>query len=213
MNFVFIGKPFAGKGTYAQYLKEVFDLVQISTGDVLREVSELDSELGKQVKDTINKGDLVNDELISKILQEKLSKITKGVILDGYPRNIEQAKTLESFFKIDYVIYFNPLNKTIIDRITKRRTCSNCGRIFHTVNIIPRVQGICDYCNGKLSIRKDNNIEAIQKRLDLFDQKTSSLINFYREKGILKTFDDNRPFLELKEDLRIFFENLINNKQ
>ena len=210
IHFIFMGKPSAGKGTSGQLIAKLHDLVEVSTGEALREIAQSGTPLGEKVEKIISTGNLVDDELITEILKQKLDSINKGIILDGYPRDITQAKTLENFFKVDYVIYFDAEDDVVINRITGRRTCPKCGKIYHIVTIKPKVDGICDVCGSILKTREDDTEEVMIKRLANYREKTEPVIDFYKQKGLLKVFNANPAFPDLKDDLINFFDELIN---
>ena len=182
MRIVLLGPPGAGKGTQAKKLAERLGLAHISTGDILRQNVKDGTALGKEAKDFMERGLLVPDELMSKMLLERFSQsdIKKGFILDGYPRNFAQAKTLEDIFKqknidIDMVVYLDSSDNVIIQRLAGRLVCSVCGANFHSINMPPKVKGICDKCGGTLFQRTDDKEETIKKRLEVYKNEVFSL--------------------------------------
>ena len=189
MRIVLLGPPGAGKGTQAKKLAERLGFAHISTGDILRQNVKDGTALGKEAKDFMERGLLVPNELMSKMLLERFSQsdIKKGFILDGYPRNFAQAKTLEDIFKkknidIDMVVYLDSSDKVIIQRLAGRLVCSVCGANFHSTNMPPKVKGICDKCGGTLFQRTDDKEETIRKRLEVYKNEVSSLIKYYQDK-------------------------------
>ena len=195
MRIILLGPPGAGKGTQAKTLAQRLKLPHISTGDLLRQNVSQGTALGKQAKDFMNKGALVSDELVIQMLNQRVSQpdIEKGFILDGYPRNINQAKALDDMLKkrnavIDIVIYLDTSEPVIIQRLSGRLVCSVCGANFHTKNMPPKVNMACDNCGGKLYQRSDDKDETIKKRLQVYLEESSPLIQYYNDKHKLYRF-------------------------
>ena len=189
MNIIMLGAPGAGKGTIASQMKERYNLPHISTGDIFRENIKNNTELGMMAKTYIDKGALVPDDVTTDITVDRISK--DGFILDGFPRNFNQAKGLDDAMeklgkKIDLVILVDATDKQITERLTGRRVCESCGEVYHIVNMPPKVEGICDKCNGKLIHRKDDTEEVILDRLKTYHELTQPLIDYYKEKKVLK---------------------------
>jgi len=189
MRIVLLGPPGAGKGTQAKRLAESLKIAHISTGDILRQNVKDGSALGKEAKDFMEKGLLVPDELMSKMLSDRFAQpdIKKGFILDGYPRNFAQVLNLEKIFKernldIDMVVYLDSSESVIIQRLSGRLVCSVCGANFHVTNMPPKKKGICDKCAGKLFQRTDDKVETIKKRLEVYKTEVASLIKYYQDK-------------------------------
>jgi adenylate kinase len=185
LNAIIFGAPGSGKGTYASRLQAKLGNVDvIATGDIFREIMKEDSELGKKVKGYVEKGLLVPDEIVSEVLKQRLAKIPKGkgFILDGFPRTVEQAKALEKIPKIDVVILLLVPDWIIIERLSSRRICRNCGMVYNTRFLKPKVEGVCDKCGGPLYQRQDDTPEVIKKRLDVYQQQTRPILNFLKEK-------------------------------
>lgn len=188
-----LGAPGAGKGTIASQMKERYNLPHISTGDIFRENIKNNTELGKMAKLYIDKGALVPDDVTTDITVDRISKddCKDGFILDGFPRNFAQAKGLDEAMeklgrKIDLVILVDATDKQITERLSGRRVCESCGEVYHIVNMPPKVEGVCDKCNGKLIHRKDDTEEVVLDRLKTYHELTQPLIDYYREKKVLK---------------------------
>ena len=188
-NFIFLGRPGSGKGTYSTKVAKELNIPHISTGDVFRENIKNQTELGKQVQQIVKEGKLVSDEVVNKIAKNRLEEpdCQNGFILDGYPRTIQQAKMLDEYKTIDKVLNIDVPEEIIIRRITTRRTCKKCGAIYNTLSLKPKQEGICDKCGGKLYQRADDTEEAVKIRLQAYEELTQPLIKYYENKGILKT--------------------------
>jgi len=186
---ILLGPPGAGKGTQAKALAQRLNLPHIATGDLLRENVSQCSQLGKLARDFMNKGVLVPDELVTRMLESRINQpdIEKGFILDGYPRNLNQAKALDDMLEkrntlIDMVIYLDTSEPVIIQRLSGRLVCSVCGANFHTQNMPPKVKMTCDNCGGKLYQRSDDKPETVKKRLQVYLEESSPLIQYYNDK-------------------------------
>ena len=197
-NIMFIAPPAAGKGTQAEPVVEKYGLPHISTGDILREISKEDSEIGKYVYETLASGQLVKDEITYQLIEERLKRqdCKNGYILDGFPRNIDQAyeydRILERLnYDIGNVILINIDKKTLEKRITGRRICENCKTIYNIndENNSPQVESVCDNCGGKLYQRSDDNLEAFQTRYNTYLEKTEPIIEHYRKMNVVKEVD------------------------
>jgi adenylate kinase len=188
MRIVLLGPPGAGKGTQAKDLAVELKIAHISTGDLLRKSLKEGTALGLEAKDFMEKGLLVPDELVAKMLKERFSQpdIKKGFILDGYPRNLNQALTLDSVLKdkgmaIDLVVYLDTSDAVIFQRLTGRLVCEGCGANYHVKNMPPKVNGICDKCGAKLYQRSDDTLETVKRRLEVYKDEVSSLIEYYEK--------------------------------
>lgn len=188
MYLVLLGPPGAGKGTQAKRLAERLALPHISTGDILRQNVKDGTDLGKQAKGIMDKGLLVPDDLVAKMLDERFNNpdIKKGFILDGYPRTLAQAGTLDEILSrkklaVDLVVYLNTSDEVIIKRLTGRLVCSKCGANFHVANMPPKVKGVCDSCQGSLYQRSDDNEITVRKRLEVYKNEVASLIKYYTQ--------------------------------
>ena len=184
MNAIIFGAPGSGKGTYSALLKERLCVEVISMGDIFRAMLMEHSILGRIIKDYVNAGLLVPDIIVVEVLKERIphgSKV-KGFILDGYPRTLAQAETLEAISKINVIIRLVVPNWIIIERLSSRRICSNCGQIYNLRFLKPKKEGLCDKCGGTLYQRSDDNPEVIKMRLELYDSETTPLLRFYQGK-------------------------------
>jgi len=187
MKVLLIGAPGAGKGTYASRLKDRYNLPHISIGDLLRNAIKNQTEEGINAKAFVDKGEFVPDEIVINLLKERLAKddAKNGMFLDGFPRTIEQAEMLDKLIGVNAVINFNVQEQTILNRLSSRRICKDCGEIFNLIGIPPKQEGICDKCEGELYQREDDKEEIIKDRLKTYNEKTQPLIEFYDNKGIL----------------------------
>ncbi|MGD0644298.1 MAG: nucleoside monophosphate kinase [Candidatus Bathyarchaeia archaeon] len=186
MKAIIFGAPGAGKGTYASRLQAKLGVEVIAMGDIFRELMKENSELGRKIKVFVEKGLLVPDEIVIEVLKQRLDKIPKGkgFILDGYPRTLEQAKTLDSITKVDGILLLNVPNWIIIERLSTRRICRNCGTVYNIRFLKPKVEGVCDKCGGPLYQRSDDNPEVIKKRLQVYQEQTSPLLEYFKQKGV-----------------------------
>ncbi|MCL1996062.1 MAG: adenylate kinase [Defluviitaleaceae bacterium] len=187
MKLVIMGTIGSGKGTQAKAISKKFGIAHISTGDVMRSHIKNQTPLGIKLQDIMAKGDLVDDETTAELLKDRMSQedAKNGFILDGYPRSLAQADTLKNITSLDKAIYLNVDNDTVIERLSGRLTCTNCGNMFHIKNNPPKRPDLCDGCNNILIQREDDREEAIQKRLEIFTTQTLPVIDIYRNQGIL----------------------------
>ncbi len=198
MRLILLGAPGAGKGTVAKLLTAMDGSVQISTGDILRAAVKAESDLGKEAKGYMNRGELVPDQLIMDIMGARLLEedCQKGFLLDGFPRTIPQAEALKTMLeklniKLDMAVNIDVPRSVILDRLTTRRTCSNseCQEIYNTKSKPSKVDGVCDLCGSPTIQRDDETEEAISKRLDTYDEMTAPLTGFYEKEGLLISAD------------------------
>jgi adenylate kinase len=201
MNILILGSPGVGKGTYASFLSKKYKIPHISTGELLRETVENKTEIGKKAEKYMNEGELVPDKIVIQLMKERLEKedCEHGFLLDGFPRTIAQAKAMEKLKKIDKVLNFVASEDIIMDRLSGRRTCRECGSTFHVKNRPPKVSGICDNCGGELYQREDEKPEAIKKRMKEYDKKTKPLIDYYKKRSLLANIDANPPIEEVEK--------------
>lgn len=196
MKLILLGAPGAGKGTVAKLLTKLDGSVQISTGDILRGAVAAGTELGKQAQAAMTAGDLVSDDLIMGIMEERLKEddCKAGYLLDGFPRTIPQAEALKVLLekmgeKLDFAVNISVPTEVILDRLTTRRTCEGCGEIYNVKSNPPTVEGVCDKCGGAVTQRADETEEAISNRLNVYNDQTAPLIGFYDNEGMLLTVD------------------------
>lgn len=188
MNMIFLGPPGIGKGTHANIVSEKYGLPKISTGEIMREEVKEGTELGKEVQEYMDSGELVPDEVVIEIIRKRVNEddCRNGFILDGFPRTIRQAEELGEITKIDLVLNLTAPHEVIIERITGRLTCRKCGCIYHVKNMPPKTEGKCDKCRGELYHRVDQTNEAVERRLKVYDESTKPLIEYYEAKEILR---------------------------
>ena len=199
MKLILLGAPGAGKGTQAEILSRELGIPTISTGNILRAAMKAGTEVGLKAKAYVEAGKLVPDDVIIGIIRERLSQddCRVGYILDGVPRTIGQAETMESMgITIDCALSIEVDDDVIVNRMSGRRTCKDCSQTFHVVNNPPKNEGVCDSCGGELTIRKDDAPETVKARLATFHKETEPLKDFYAERGLLRTVD-NQPTIEL----------------
>ena len=188
MKIVLLGPPAAGKGTQAKKLSEHYNIPSISTGAMIRHEINTETEIGIKAKKFIDDGQLVPDELVTELLLNRLSEsdCKNGYILDGYPRNVEQAKSAEKIgIVIDKVILIDVEDDEVVKRITGRRECETCNTVYHTLYNPPKIENVCDICGSKLICREDDNRETVEKRLSVYHSITEPLKAFYVEKDML----------------------------
>jgi adenylate kinase len=196
MNIILLGPPGAGKGTQARHLVETRNMIQLSTGDMLREARTSGTEMGRVVADVMDRGELVTDEIVIGLIREKLEgDKAGGFIFDGFPRTLPQADALADLLSstgetLDAVIEMQVDDAALVARITGRFTCGDCGEVYHDVTHRPAVDGVCDKCGGtNMKRRADDNEDSLRQRLMEYYKKTSPLIGYYYAKGQLRTVD------------------------
>lgn len=204
MYVMLLGAPGVGKGTQSKMLEEKFNMVQLSTGDILRAEIAKGTELGKLAKSFIEEGNLVPDNVMIDMIGKELDD--RDLIFDGFPRTLAQAEAFDKMLekhnqKIDHVINISLDDKIIVGRLSGRMICRNCGTSFHLQFAKPKVDGFCDSCNGELYQRPDDKPESITERLNNYHSKTKPLIKFYREKNILVKVEGDKKPSEVFEDL------------
>ncbi len=212
LNLVIFGPPGAGKGTQSESIKTKYGVFHLSTGDMLREAIKNQTETGKLAKQYAESGKLVPDEVVIKIVDEKIAGIDKsqGLLFDGFPRTLEQAVALDDLLKrngrdVSAVIYLNVPDEVVVNRLTGRRMCPACNAIYHISGKPPKKEGVCDLCGAELIQRKDDNETVIRQRLEAYHAQTLPLIDYYAKKNVLKEIGmAGSP----EETSRMIFESL-----
>jgi adenylate kinase len=185
-KLIIFGPPGSGKGTYASRLQAKLGVEVISTGDLMREIMKQDTRLGKKVKSYVEKGQLVPDEVVVEVLKQRVAsfKRKQGFILDGYPRTIEQAEALDKLVTVESIILLTVPDRIIIQRLSSRRICKNCGEVYNIRYLKPKLEGICDKCGGKLYQRSDDTPKVIKDRIGVYERQTEPILKHYLEKKI-----------------------------
>ncbi|OGX30513.1 MAG: adenylate kinase [Omnitrophica WOR_2 bacterium RIFCSPHIGHO2_01_FULL_52_10] len=221
MRLVLLGPPGAGKGTLAALLKESLELVHISTGDMLREEIKKETATGRAAKKFIEKGELVPDEFVIRLIEKKLTsdkRVAQGYLLDGFPRTRKQAEDLDRILRqiqqpLDYVLYMESTLPVIIQRLGGRRVCKNCGALYHLHNKPSKKEKVCDLCGGEVYQRADDNEATIRTRMDVYLKSTRPVIDYYKVQGKLKKLDGDKDSEEVQVALmQIFHEDHKLNK-
>ncbi|RLE94571.1 MAG: adenylate kinase [Thermoprotei archaeon] len=212
MRIVLLGPPGIGKGSYAKELSKRLGIPHISTGDIFREEIKKETELGKKVKEYVEKGELVPDEIVIEVVRNRLSQpdCQKGFILDGFPRTLNQAKALDEITKIDIVFNFEAPIEVIIDRVSGRRICKKCGAIYHIKYNPPKKDGICDICEGELYQREDDKPEIVKHRLEVYNKQFKPIVEYYKEKGILVTVNAARKINKVVDECIAILKRKLN---
>jgi adenylate kinase len=204
MKILILGAPGAGKGTQSKFISEKLNIPHVSTGDILRKEISLSTELGKKVREYVESGKLVPDEIIADILLNELKNdiYKNGYILDGFPRNLNQARILEEKgIAFDKVILIDASEDEIVKRLSGRRVCKNCNAVFNVYYNKPKVDGICDYCGGELIQRDDDKEEVVRNRFKVFYEQTMPVINYYEQKGVLIKVNGNNSLDDIKNEI------------
>ena len=204
MKIIMLGAPGAGKGTQAKQIAAKYQIPHISTGDIFRANIKNGTELGKKAKTYMDQGLLVPDELVVDLVVDRVNQedCKNGYVLDGFPRTIPQAEALDAALgkineKMDYAIDVDVPDENIVNRMSGRRACLNCGATYHLISIPPKVEGICDRCGSEIVLREDDKPETVQKRLKVYHEQTQPLIDYYKNQGILKSVDGTQPMDEV----------------
>jgi adenylate kinase len=215
MNIVLLGAAGAGKGTQAARLVEEFGLTHISTGDIFRKNVSEGTPLGLEAKRYMDEGKLVPDDVVIRMVSDRLSQpdCAGGFMLDGFPRTLPQAESLDAALesmgtRLDAVVAIEVPRDVLMARLTARRQCRKCGRIYNVLGEMPAAEGVCDACGGEVYQRDDDTLAAATKRLDDYDAVTSALVPYYDAQGLLKTFDGNRPVDAVYADVSAWLRSL-----
>ncbi len=207
-RLMIVGPPGSGKGTQAEKISQELKICHISTGDTLRESINKKTEFGIEAKSYMDKGELVPDNVVIRIVEEKLktTECSNGFLLDGFPRTSAQAEALDEILQklnnnLDHVIVLNVKEEELFKRLVNRRTCKTCGKIYHLIYEPPSRQGICGQCGGELYQRDDDKEETVKNRLKIYNRATEPLIEFYKKKGLLLMVDGNKNIKEVFEDI------------
>lgn len=206
MNLILFGAPGAGKGTQSEMLIKRLDMTQISTGDLFRAAIKGQTELGKKAQEYMDKGQLVPDSIVIGMVEEVLQKGVKDIILDGFPRTVAQAQALDELLlkmnlTIGKAIFLEVPMKILMDRLTGRRVCKNCGSVYHIVSKPTKMEGKCDSCGGEVVQRNDDRAEVIETRLKTYEEFTSPLKEFYKKAGKFTEVDGNRGAEEVYQEI------------
>ena len=209
MKMILVGPPGAGKGTQAKRITERLNIPQISTGDMFRAAVKDGTEMGLKAKEYMDKGALIPDEVVIGVVKERVEKpdCIGGFILDGFPRTLDQARALDSLLKdmgegIDHVVVIDVPDDDLVRRLSGRRTCRNCGYMYHEEFNPPKKPGICDKCGGELYQRDDDKEETIRNRLKTYHAQTEPIINFYSKKGLVRKIDGTGSMKEVEEAIK-----------
>lgn len=208
MRAILLGPPGAGKGTQADTIVKEFSIPHISTGDIFRKNIKEGTVLGKKAKEYMDQGLLVPDELTVELVKDRLldEDCKNGFLLDGFPRTIFQADALEEALKdmdqsLDYVVNIEVRKELLIERAVGRRVCKDCGQTYHMTFNRPAVEGVCDNCKGELLQRKDDTEETVTKRINVYQEQTEPLIEYYTNKGIIVNIDGEKPIAEVGKNI------------
>ncbi|MDD3184686.1 MAG: adenylate kinase [Anaerostipes sp.] len=209
MKIIMLGAPGAGKGTQAKQIAEQYNIPHISTGDIFRENIKNGTPLGAKAKEYMDQGLLVPDELVCDLVVDRIEKddCSKGFILDGFPRTIPQADALDTALKeknkqIDYALDIEVPDENIVNRMAGRRSCKECGAIFHLQYNPPKEENKCDVCQGELVLRDDDKAETVKKRLDVYHEQTAPLISHYEKAGVLHEIDGTVDITVVFEEIK-----------
>lgn len=215
MNLIFLGPPGAGKGTQAKKICEKYKLTQIATGDILREHLRNETGLGKKAKEYIDNGNLVPNDVIIDMMRYEIEKTKKegGFLLDGFPRTVPQAEALDDLMSelddnIDLALVIEVPNEELEKRLTGRRVCPKCGTSYHILFNPPKEDGKCDHDGEDLIQRKDDNIETVRNRLDVYEKETKPIINYYENQGLAKRISGVGSVSDIFEKIESKIENI-----
>lgn len=213
MNIILLGPPGAGKGTQSDFLRDTYHLTKLATGDMLRAAVKEGTELGKQADAVMKAGQLVSDEIMIGIIRDAIKQCPKGFILDGFPRTTGQARALDEMLmeenkKLDFVIELKVDDKALVERISGRYSCGDCGAGYHVTFSPTSVEGTCDACGGhKMTRRADDNAETVAKRLEAYHAQTAPIIPYYAAHGNLRTVDGMADIPEVTREINAILTN------
>ncbi len=216
MRIVLLGAPGSGKGTEASLLSERMNIPHVSTGDILRQAIAEKTQLGEKAKSYVEGGGLVPDEVMIGLVGERLRKedCRKGFILDGFPRTLEQAETLQGIlseldYSLDFVFHLEVPVEVLVKRLAGRRVCRKCQALYHVKNMPPKKEGVCDRCGEKLYQRPDDREDVVRSRLEIYESKAEELLGYYRERSLLYTIYSGKGPQETFEEIRRVIEKKI----
>ncbi|HLR88626.1 MAG TPA: adenylate kinase [Atopostipes sp.] len=215
MDLILLGLPGAGKGTQAEHITEYYNVPHISTGDIFRAAIKNETPLGLEAKKYMDAGDLVPDDVTNNIVKERLQEddVKNGFLLDGYPRTLNQSEALKANLEdlgrsLDAVIYLKVPTDVLMERLTGRYICSNCGATYHKIFNPTKVEGVCDRCGGtEFYQRDDDKPETVKKRIDVNKEQTAKLVEFYQAENVLREIDGNRDENEVFADIQAFLKD------
>ena len=212
LNIVLLGPPGAGKGTQAEILTRKYSIPHISTGDMFREAARSGTEYGRAAKSYMDKGELVPDSVVISLVRERLQQkdAGQGFLLDGFPRTKEQARNLDAMLgeigrSLDAALYFSASKDVVLRRLTGRRVCRKCGKIYNIPNLMPKKDGICDACGGQIYQREDDKEETVLNRLKVYEKQTAELVQYYKAAGLLREVSGDRDAQSLTKDIDAIF--------
>lgn len=213
MRIIMMGPPGAGKGSQAKIIAKEYSIPHISTGDMFRSALKNETPMGLKAKEYMDKGELVPDSVVNGLVEERISQqdCKDGYVLDGYPRTINQAEALSEILdkkgqEIDVVLSIDTSDETVVKRLTGRRTCANCGAIYHIDNNPPKEQGVCDFCQHEVVQREDDKEETVRNRLEVYKKQTAPLIDYYQKKELLVEVDGEQELSDVFADIKEILE-------
>ncbi len=212
MNIVFLGPPGSGKGTQAKGVADKFNLVHLSTGDAFREAIANQTELGREIKGFVDSGKLVPDELVSRVVFEKVGSLKKGFLLDGYPRTVDQARALDQYAKtknisLDAIVFFDVDFAELVKRLSARRQCQSCKEVYNLVNKAPKTADVCDKCGSTLLHRPDDQPAVVEERLKIYTLQTAPVLDFYKARAGFHQVNAAQPIEKVSADIKAALSN------
>ncbi len=212
MNIVIFGAPASGKGTQAKLISQKLDVVHVSSGDLFREQIQKDTMVGRHVVETMNAGGLITDQITTPLVQLRLAMndaMEKGVILDGYPRNMHQVTTIDNVIdKVDVTIVIDLPEELLVKRIAGRRACTKCGATYNVYDNPPKTEGVCDKCGDALIKRKDDEEDIVRERINIYHNETAPILSELEKISTVKKFDGNKPIDELNDEIIAYLKGL-----